>query len=72
MRLRRIALSGVVLGLTGVVVRAEGRAVGRVLLGVGDARVSAALGLGRATAAVRRAASVRKKSGSGSDGEVRV
>lgn len=42
MRLRRVALGGVVLGLLGVVVRAEGRAVGRVLLGVGDARESEA------------------------------
>mgnify|MGYP004479198187 CR=1 FL=1 len=40
MRLRRIAVGGAVLGLVGVVVRAEGRAVGRVLLGRSDARVS--------------------------------
>ena len=36
MRLRRIAVGGVVLGLVGVVVRAEGRAVGRALLGRGE------------------------------------
>ncbi|WP_406215048.1 hypothetical protein [Streptomyces canus] len=52
MRLRRIAVGSVVLGLMGVVVRAEGRAVGRALLGVGDVRVSkgagVAVGRGRA------------------------
>jgi hypothetical protein len=48
MRLRRIAVGGVVLGLMGVVVRAEGRAVGRVLLGVSDVGVSEAVGRGRA------------------------
>ncbi|MFI8068378.1 hypothetical protein ACIF85_06265 [Streptomyces sp. NPDC086033] len=56
MRLRRIAMGGVLLGLLGVAVRAEGRAVGRVLLGVGDMRVSEAAGVavgrGRAGAAV--------------------
>ncbi|MEV7075565.1 hypothetical protein [Streptomyces sp. NPDC093990] len=45
MRLRRIAMAGLVLGLVSVAVRAEGRAVGRVLLGLGDARVPAARGV---------------------------
>ncbi|MFF0086888.1 hypothetical protein ACFYR1_45580 [Streptomyces canus] len=45
MRLRRIAMVGVVLGLMGVVVRAEGRAAGRVFLGMSDARVSEAAGV---------------------------
>ena len=48
MRLRRIAVGGVVLGLMGVVVRAEGRAVGRVLLGVSDVGVSEAVRRGGA------------------------
>ncbi|MFI0514098.1 hypothetical protein ACH3Y9_28895 [Streptomyces sp. WSLK1-5] len=42
MRLRRIAWGGAVLGLVGVIVRAEGRAVGRVLLGLaGDSAIAA-------------------------------
>ncbi|MDH6583794.1 hypothetical protein M2161_002900 [Streptomyces sp. SAI-133] len=45
MRLRRIAVAGLVLGLVGVAVRAAGRAVGRVLLGLGDARVPEARGV---------------------------
>ncbi|MFF7542132.1 hypothetical protein ACFZCU_00635 [Streptomyces canus] len=54
MRLRRIAVGGVVLGLMGVAVRAEGRAVGRVLLGVSEARVSEAadVAVGRGRTAV--------------------
>ncbi|MFJ4199338.1 hypothetical protein ACIP2Y_06825 [Streptomyces sviceus] len=72
MRLRRIALAGVVLGLVGVVVRAEGRAVGRVLLGMGDAGVSevagVGLGRGRRRGVVRRVAGVWTQSGSGSGG----
>ncbi len=46
MRLRRIAVTGVVLGLLGFVVRAEGRAVGRVLLGRSPAGMSSAPGAG--------------------------
>ncbi|MFF4032532.1 hypothetical protein ACFYZ2_22760 [Streptomyces sviceus] len=38
MTFRRIAVGGLVLGLVGVVVRCEGRAVGRALLRRGDAR----------------------------------
>ncbi|MFF7526812.1 hypothetical protein [Streptomyces pseudovenezuelae] len=58
MRLRRIAMGGVVVGLVGVVVRAEGRAVGRVLLGLGDARVS---GVPGATPRRARGAGARKR-----------
>ncbi|MEX1653880.1 hypothetical protein ABZ960_11960 [Streptomyces pseudovenezuelae] len=58
MRLRRIAMGGVVVGLVGVVVRAEGRAVGRVLLGLGDARVS---GVPGATPRRARDAGARKR-----------
>ncbi|MET9791898.1 hypothetical protein [Streptomyces canus] len=72
MRLRRIAVGGVVLGLMGVVVRAEGRAVGRALLGVGDVRVSegagVAVGRGRSGAAV----GVRQRSDYGSRAGVRA
>ncbi|MFF4059530.1 hypothetical protein ACFYZ8_28320 [Streptomyces sp. NPDC001668] len=39
MTLRRIAVGGLVLGLVGVVVRCEGRTVGRALLRRSDARV---------------------------------
>jgi hypothetical protein len=60
MRLRRVAMGSLVLGLMGVAVRAEGRAVGRVLLGMDDARMSGAVGAavrrGRAEAAVLGAA----------------
>jgi hypothetical protein len=70
MSLRRIALGGMVLGLLGVVVRAEGRAVGRVLLGVGDARVSDGAAVpvrrGGANALVHRTAGVRSRSFPGS------
>jgi hypothetical protein len=69
MRLRRIAVGGMALGLLGVVVRAEGRAMGRVLLGVSDARVSQAAGTaagrGRAGTAGRRAEDARKRAVSG-------
>lgn len=65
-------MGAMVLGLVGVVVRAEGRAVGRVLLGTGDAGVSAPLGHGRATHAVRRGADVRKQPVSGSAAEVEI
>lgn len=72
MRLRRIAMGGVLLGLLGVAVRAEGRAVGRVLLGVGDMRVSEAAGVavgrGRAGAVV----GARQGSACGSGSGVRA
>ncbi|WP_053847088.1 hypothetical protein [Streptomyces sp. NRRL B-24085] len=45
MRLRPIAMAGLALGLVGVAVRAEGRALGRALLGLGDARVPEARGV---------------------------
>lgn len=68
MRLRRIAVGGVVLGLMGVAVRAEGRAVGRVLLGVSDARVSEAEGVaaGRGRTAAVVGVPQRSVCGSGS------
>ncbi|WP_328746170.1 hypothetical protein OHT57_12085 [Streptomyces sp. NBC_00285] len=72
MRLGRVALGGVVLGLLGVVVRAEGRAVGRVLLGVGDARVSEAAGRGGAGAFAGRPVGVRTQPVPGSGEEARI
>ena len=68
MRLRRIAVGGAVLGLMGVAVRAEGRAVGRVLLGVREARVSevADVVVGRGRTAVAAGVGQRSARGSGS------
>ncbi|MDH6449049.1 hypothetical protein M2156_006591 [Streptomyces sp. SAI-149] len=70
MRLRRIAVAGVVLGLVGVLVRAEGRAMGRVLLRRNDAGTSGTPGdptdrTGTETTA-RRAATPRERLASGS------
>ncbi|MEU0948924.1 hypothetical protein ABZ379_40570 [Streptomyces canus] len=72
MRLRRIAMGGAVLGLVGVVVRAEGRAMGRVLLRKNDAGVSgtpaAASGRARTETAAGRAAGAREQRVPASDG----
>ncbi|KQV93020.1 hypothetical protein ASD08_19135 [Streptomyces sp. Root369] len=61
-------MGGVVLGLMGVAVRAEGRAVGRVLLGVSEARVSEAadVAVGRGRTAVAAGVGQRSDCGSGS------
>ncbi|WP_141758000.1 hypothetical protein [Streptomyces sp. LUP47B] len=72
MRLRRIAMGGVLLGLLGVAVRAEGRAVGRVLLGVSDARVSEAVGVAAGRGRAGAAVGVRQRSVCVSRSEVRA
>ncbi|KUN14253.1 hypothetical protein AQI96_06545 [Streptomyces canus] len=61
-------MGGVVLGLMGVAVRAEGRAVGRVLLGVSEARVPevADVAVGRGRTALAAGVGQRSDCGSGS------